>query len=211
MGQELLDYLFPIIYIVVVVIISFVLDQKSNSLDQPNRTPVEQMNQAERALYDINQKMAHLRKEATRLNSPDTFVEHSKVNRQIMKLEKDQERAKLALQEHVQEMGGQDNARQQVMKFKMSEIRKNATRNKLIIAFVLSFVFDRTAHFAFDADQLFPLEYFIGKKEEDGTFSFRLTWLFTFFLIRFSNRLITTVEWTGKKLFKVKDTATESK
>src|SRR3990167_115332 len=187
-----LDYLFPILYIIVIAAVTFWFESTDSAEQIQPPTPVQNLTAVERELYDLEDKVKTLSAKAASLNHPDSLVEHTKTTRQLLKAEKERDKLRVQVKEQINELGGNDRASEASVKQKFKDIKKNASRNKLLIAIVLSYLLDRTARFAFDADQLFPLEYLIGNKDpEDGHYVFRPTFFFCFLVVRLSNRLQT--------------------
>ena len=183
-----MEYAYPLLYVGIVGAVSIFLEMKGAS-DVEKPTAAAELRGTDSELFEIDQKIKQFSQEAERINHPDTFVEYSKLKRAILKLEKDRESLKVKAASQEEALGGATKARDEVIKDKIKDIKKNATRNKMLVALVLTFVLDRLVHFDIDADQLFPLEYLIGKKENDGRYSFRPTFLFAFLTVRFSNRI----------------------
>lgn len=199
-----MEYLYPLVYCGTVLAVSFLFESKFG--EDPSAaggdSDITQLTGKERELFDVDEAIKNLTKEAEKLNHPDSFVEHSKLQRQVLKLEKQREKLKLEVSQQKEALGGADEVSHKKVREKFRDIKNNATRNKLLIALVLSFVFDRAAHFSFDSDQLFPLGALIGEQESDHRYVFRPSFLFVFFLVRFSNRLVDVCKFVGSLISK---------
>ena len=190
----------PLAFMLTTVMACLFIDRMPVDDATPAEKEVGNLTAKQRELFEAGREIEAMDKEAQRLNHPDTFVEHSKIKRQMLKLEKIRDKLRAEVQETEQTFGGPAQASDAILKTKFKEIRKNATRNKILIAVGLTFLFDRLTVFQFDADQLFPLEYLIGSQDKLSRFIFRPSIFFAFLLVRFSNRLGTIADWIGSKL-----------
>lgn len=199
-----MEYLYPLLYCGIVVAVSFAFE--STLGDEPAGaqadSKVNALSGKEREHYDVDEAIRKLAKEAQKLNHPDLFVEHSKLQRQVLKLEKQREKLKQEIAQQKEELGGAEEVSHLKVREKFRDIKNNATRNKLLLALALSFVFDKAVHFAFDANQLFPLGALIGQQEADHSYVFRPSFLFAFFLVRFSNRLVDVCKYLASAVSK---------
>ncbi len=198
-----MEHLYPLLYCSIVLAVSFLFDSKFGEEPAADGDPeVHKLSGKQRELFDLEESVRQLAREAQKLNHPDTFVEHSKLQRQVLKLEKQRDKLKLEVAEQKEALGGAEEVQHKQVREKFRDIKNNATRNKLLIALVLSFVFDKAAHFSFDADQLFPLGALIGEQQTDHSFVFRPSFLFVFFLVRFSNRLVDAAKFLASHISK---------
>lgn len=204
---HMMEYIYPLLYISIVCGISSLLDSKfgddeGKNKEEENKSGISQLNGKEAELRDVEESIKNMSKEAERVNHPDTFVEYSKLKRQVLKLEKEREKLRVEVNKQKEELGGREEVNHLRVREKFKDMKQNATRNKLLVSLVLSFVFDTVTHFAFDADQLFPLSMFIGNQESNHLYSFRPSLVFAFFLVRFSNRLTDSFRFVFKRLSK---------
>lgn len=177
-------YLVPVSYIIVITTVSqyFAYRIQRSKVEAKEET---NLSDSQRKKFEIDTRIRELQVEADKLNSPDTFVKHSVLTRKIVKLQRDS----MKLEEKIREEGGEVNP-EIAMDKSLKELKKSGSNNKLLVALILSWVLSRyECVYDFNADSLYPIELFLGKKNDDGKWKFCTTFFFAFLVVRFSTRL----------------------
>ena len=194
-----IQYAIPVFYIVVVCAVSAVFSKnltKAKSKTQESRERLRdkhKISQAQDDKFNIDDKIMELSKEVSRLNTPETFVQQSKVAREIIKLRREAKR----LSEIIIQEGGVL-TEVELDKSRLEDLKKSGSNNKMLVAFALSILLSKYGcSFNINRSNVFPLELFMGGdsqvRELDGkthyAWDFHLTLFFAFLTVRFSTRL----------------------
>jgi len=194
-----IQYLIPVFYIVVVCAVSAIFSKnltksKSKSTSGEGRLrDRHKITEAQSQKFDIDDKISELSKEAVRLNTPETFVQQSKVTREIIKLRREAKR----LSDIIAQEGGVL-TEAELEKNRFEDLKKSGSNNKMLVAFGLCLVLSKYGcSFNVNRSNVYPLELFMGGdsqvREIDGkshyAWDFHLTLFFAFLTVRFSTRL----------------------
>lgn len=179
-----LEYLVPILYIIVITAISqyFAYRIQRSKVEAKENN---HLSDSQRKKFEIDSKIRELQIEAEKLNSPETFVKHSVLTRKIVKLQ----RESMKVEEVIRQEGGEINP-ELALDNTLKDLKKSGSNNKLLVALILSWILSRyECVYDFDADSLYPIELFLGKKDDQGRWKFCTTFFFAFLVVRFSTRV----------------------
>lgn len=194
----IIQYLIPIFYILIVCTISSIFSKniaKGRKAKKDSSRPRDRhdISETQEKKFDIDDKIRDLKIDAAKLNTPDTFVQHSKIQRQIIKLQREADK----LGKIISEEGGAL-TEAELDRNRMDDLKKSGSNNKLLVAFGLSVLLSRfPCVFNIDKQKVYPLEKFMGSdsqvREIGGkahyAWEFHLTLFFAFLTVRFSTRM----------------------
>lgn len=194
---ETIQYLIPVFYIIVVCGVSLkfsknIIQNQKNKGDKSRPRDRHTITETQEKKFDIDDKILELGREAENFNTPDTFVQHSKIQRQIIKLR----REAAQLSKTIQQEGGVL-TEGELEQNRLEGLKKSGSNNKMLVAIGLSLLLSRlSCVFNIDKEKVFPLEKFMGSDSQvteiDGkthyAWEFHLTLFFAFLTVRFSTR-----------------------
>ena len=199
-----IQYLIPIFYILIVCTISSIFSKnitanrnKKNDKSRPRDR--HDISDTQEKKFNIDDKIRDLKLDAEKCNTPETFVQHSRIQRQIIKLQREANK----LGEIIKEEGGAL-TEAELDRTRIDDLKKSGSNNKLLVAFGLSVLLSRLpCIFNIDKEKVFPLEKFMGSDSEvreiDGkthyAWEFHLTLFFAFLTVRFSTRMGRLFGW----------------
>ena len=120
-----MEFLYPLLYCGSVLALSFLFESKFG--EEPSAaegdSDINRLSGKERELFDVDEEIRRLAKEAQKVNHPDSFVEHSKLQRQVLKLEKQRDKLKLEVAQQKEALGGAEEVSHKQVREKFREIK----------------------------------------------------------------------------------------
>jgi uncharacterized protein YlxW (UPF0749 family) len=90
---ETIEYLIPVFYILIVSTVSIIFSkniQNNHNRKNDKSRPRDRhdISETQEQKFDLDDKIRDLNIEAAKYNTPETFVKHSKIQRQVIKLQR---------------------------------------------------------------------------------------------------------------------------
>ena len=191
----MIEYLVPLAFTLVCVGITLgasylTKKYKDDKMElNEDRHTSEKIDLLHEELDRYTQENRQLRLKLTETNQVSQYVEYTKIERNLLKLSNKIEKTSAELKKENELMPPQEYQRVEASK-KMKSLKRGVLCNGLLLC-ILAHLFFRgiTVHLDMSVESMWPIEYFISRKEDKGGFEFSIGIFWTFLTVRAIHRM----------------------